>query len=66
MIRKDEIPILFVNKLVKLVKKNNFVLYGYIREINDTSLLFETDQATASISLDMISDIVLKKEENHE
>jgi hypothetical protein len=62
--RKEEIPTLFLNKFVKLVKKNDFVLYGYIREINDTGLHFETDQATSFISLDTIADIVMKKEEN--
>lgn len=64
--RKEEIPDFFINNFVKMEKKDGFILYGYIREINDTSLIFETEQANASISLDMIASIVMKKEGNHD
>jgi len=49
---------LFKNKRVKLVQKNNFILTGVISDVFGDSLLFETDQKTSLISFDIISEIV--------
>ena len=64
--RREEIPPFFINKKIKLVKNDGFSLIGFIREISETSILFETDQATAKISLDNIGELVLRKDENNE
>ncbi len=52
---------LFLNKTVRLVKSDGFVLTGKIMKINDDDLLFETKQATSLISKDCVKEIVLKK-----
>jgi len=52
---------LFLNKTVRLVKSDGFVLTGKIMKINDDDLLFETKQATSLISKDRVKEIVLKK-----
>ncbi|MCK4349068.1 MAG: hypothetical protein KAW47_10665 [Thermoplasmatales archaeon] len=52
---------LFLNKTVRLVKSDGFVLTGKILKINDDDLLFETKQATSLISKDRVKEIVLKK-----
>ena len=62
---KEEIT-LFLNKKVKLIKGNDFALTGKITQINETSIIFETTQATSIISLDSIKEIILPREGNHE
>ena len=52
---------LFLNKTVRLVKSDGFVLTGKILKINDDNFLFETKQATSLISKDNIKEVVLKK-----
>ncbi len=54
---------LFLNKTVRLVKTDGFVLTGEILEINDKDILFETEQATSLISKNNVAEIVLKKRE---
>lgn len=61
--RREDI-ILFLDRTVRLVKSDGFVLTGKIREINDDNILFETDQATSLLTTDHIKEIVLKKEDN--
>ena len=58
--RREEIKF-FLNKTVKLVKNDGFVLTGKILRVNDDSLLFETVQATALISLDGIGELILRR-----
>ena len=53
---------LFLNKTVRLVKSDGFVLTGKIREISDDNILFETDQATSLISIENIKELVSKKQ----
>jgi hypothetical protein len=53
---------IFINKTVRLVKSDGFVLIGKILKINKNNLLFETDQATSLIKIDNIKEVVLKKE----
>lgn len=60
--RREEIPEYFLDKVVKLVKQDGFVLTGKITKINKENLLFETYQASSLISLDNIREIVYKKE----
>lgn len=64
--RREEIPEYFLNRIVKLVKADGFVLTGKIQEINKDNLLFITQQATSLISLDNVREIVFKKEENND
>jgi len=59
--KREDIDDYFLNKEVKLVKSDRFTLYGKILKVNDDSLLFETRQATALISLDNIYEILLKR-----
>ena len=61
--RREDI-ILFLDRTVRLVKSDGFVLTGKIREINDDNILFETDQATSLLTTDHIKEIVLKKEDD--
>jgi hypothetical protein len=60
MIKEEILP--FLNKTVRLVKGNNFVLTGKILQVNNDSILFETNQATSLISINSIKEIVLPKE----
>jgi len=53
---------IFINKTVRLVKSDGFVLTGKILKINKNNLLFETAQATSLIKIDTIKELVLKKE----
>jgi len=64
--RIEEIPSYFLNKKIKLIKEDGFILTGYIREINSNNILFETDQATAIISVDRIKELVLKKRDGYD
>ena len=52
----------FLNKNVKLVQKNNFVLSGWIEEVFSDSLLFRTDKKKALISFDVITEIITMEE----
>ena len=54
---------LFLNKTVRLVKSDGFVLTGKILKINDDNFLFETKQATSLISKNNVAEVVLKKRE---
>ena len=47
----------FLNKRCKLVRKDNFVLYGYVREITNTYVIFETTQKTSMIGFNDIKEI---------
>ena len=48
----------FVNKNVKLVKKNNYAIYGRIIEIEYDSVIFKSKKTTSAISLDSIAEIM--------
>lgn len=52
---------LFLNEPVKLVKKGGFVLYGYIRNISEDSLIFEAKGVKSIIIFDVIEEIVQRK-----
>ena len=54
----SEIVKRFVNKNVKLVKKNNYAIYGKIVEIEYDSVIFKSKQTTSAISLDSIAEIM--------
>ena len=54
----EEIVKRFVNKNVKLVKKNNYAIYGRIIEIEYDSVIFKSKQTTSAISLDSIAEIM--------
>lgn len=54
----SEIVKRFVNKNVKLVKKNNYAIYGRIIEIEYDSVIFKSKQTTSAISLDSIAEIM--------
>jgi hypothetical protein len=58
---RGEREVLFLNKTVRLVKSDGFVLTGRILKINKDNILFETEQATSLISKDHIREIILKK-----
>lgn len=53
---------LFLNKTVRLVKSDGFVLTGKILKVGDEKILFETDQATSLISVENIKELVSKKQ----
>jgi hypothetical protein len=52
----------FLNKIVKLVKSDGFVLTGKILEMGKNDILFDTAQATSLIKIDNIKELVLMKE----
>jgi sRNA-binding regulator protein Hfq len=52
---------LFLNKTVRLVKSDGFVLTGKILKMDKNSILFETDQATSLIATNHIKEMVVKK-----
>ncbi len=58
--RKEDIT-LFLDRTVRLVKSDGFVLTGKILKVTDDNILFETKQATSLISTDRIKELVLKK-----
>lgn len=58
---RGEHKVLFLNKTVRLVKSDGFVLTGKILKINKDNILFETEQATSLISKNHVREIVLKK-----
>ncbi len=53
---------LFLNKTVRLVKSDGFVLTGKILKMNKDAILFETNQATSLIATDHVKELVVKKE----
>lgn len=63
---RGEHKALFLNKTVRLVKSDGFVLTGKILRIDKDNILFETDQATSLIATDHVKELVLKKEGNEE
>jgi len=56
MIEKEDINC-FLNKKVKLVKSDGFVLYGIIIKINQSSIFFKTTQAESIIDFENIREI---------
>ena len=58
--RKEDINF-FLDKTVRLVKSDGFVLTGKILKITDDDIIFETRQATSLISKDNVKELVLKK-----
>ena len=52
----------FLNKIVKLVKSDGFVLIGKILKMGKNDILFETSQATSMIKINNIKELVLMKE----
>ena len=52
----------FLNKIVKLVKSDGFVLTGKILKMDKNDILFETEQATSLIKINNIKELVLMKE----
>ncbi len=58
--RKEDIT-LFLDRTVRLVKSDGFVLTGKILKVTDDNILFETIQATSLISIDHIKELVSKK-----
>lgn len=58
--KKEEVKE-FVNKKVKLVQKDNWVLYGTIISIFEDSLVFRTKDKKSLISFDFISSIVIQE-----
>ena len=65
MIEKDNIKP-FLNKRVSIVKMSGFTLYGWIRKINDTSIVFESDNATSVMSIEGIDSIIETKNKRGE
>jgi hypothetical protein len=53
----------FLNKIVKLVKSDGFVLTGKILKMGKNDILFETEQATSLIKINNVKELVLMKEE---
>jgi len=47
----------FLNKNVKLVKSNNYAVYGKILAIEYDVIIFQSKQTTSAISLDSITEI---------
>jgi len=52
----------FLNKIVKLVKSDGFVLTGKILTMDKNDILFETEQATSLIKINNVKELVLMKE----
>jgi len=59
---KQEMLKRFVDKEVKLVKKDDFILYGRIIAIDEDAILFQTKEETAAISLDFIGQVTPRRE----
>jgi hypothetical protein len=52
----------FLNKIVKLVKSDGFVLTGKILKMDKNDILFETAQATSLIKINNVKELVLMKD----
>ena len=48
----------FLNSHVKLVKDDNFVIYGKIKAVHSDCILFFTDDKTIMLSFNRIKEIV--------
>lgn len=53
---------LFLNKTVRLLKSDGFVLTERILRMDKDNILFETGQATSLIAMDNIKELAVKKE----
>jgi len=62
--RKEDIEP-FQGKNIKLVKSDNYVLFGTIDMVYKDSILFNTEQAQSLIRIEDIKTIVQKKEVSH-
>jgi len=51
----------FVNKKCKLVKANDFVLYGKVIEQLDNGVVFKTIQGTSYINWNDINELVVQQ-----
>ena len=51
----------FLNKIVKLVKSDGFVLTGKILKMSKNDILFKTPQAISLIKINNIKELVLMK-----
>jgi len=56
----------FVDKTVRLVKSDGFILTGKIIDVSGEKVLFKTNQATSLISLGNIKEIVTKIQDRGE
>lgn len=52
----------FKGKYCKLVLDNDFVLYGYVQDIDDEGLYFKTDKGTAYQKWSGVKSIVERRE----
>jgi len=52
----------FLNKIVKLVKSDGFVLTGKILKMSKNDILFEAPQAISLIKINNIKELVIMKE----
>ena len=52
----------FLNKIVKLVKSDGFVLTGKVLKMDKNDILFETEQATSLIKINNVKELVLMKD----
>jgi len=55
----------FLNKKVKIVKSNDFVIWGKILSLHDTGFMFFTDNKTIFLSFEAIKEIVPIKENSY-
>ena len=51
----------FEGKFVKLVRENDFVLYGTVLKVLKDAILFKTDQASSAIPISVIKEIIEKR-----
>lgn len=56
----------FLNKIIKLVKSDGFVLTGKILKMGKNDILFETSQATSFIKMKNFKELVIMKEGKNE
>jgi hypothetical protein len=52
----------FINKIVKLVKSDGFILTGKILKMGKNDILFETEQATSLIKINNVKELVVMKD----
>ena len=55
------IPQEYLNQKVKLTKRDGYIIYGYITEINRTCICFETKSKVSLLGIRFIEDISLAK-----
>jgi len=56
MIEREDL-LYFLNQKVKLIKSDGFVLYGVIKKVNQSSIVFETKQARSVLDFDKIKEV---------